>query len=770
MDNTNFKNQIKDKKQIFIFEPHPGDAVGLAAGLCYSEKCSSNIFTLSANSYQSNICKNKISGLSCGNNSKLRKSLNVINHIFADLENLDYDCNINGKYNKYEELILKNLQKYGEERYSKLYRFVSDKIEYITENFKNNNTYIAIPLGAAHPIHILTTASCIECLLKYKFKAENIIIYVDHPYDMYDYHSKNEKLAKKYIEKKLGISLVQADDLSANNEQIGDVIKYIYNEETYNNLKNSLNKALCSYFINSAATEEISSFLNLKRNDILLAASQSLPFYKTGGFGEIVYQYSDIMSGFVNDIRVILPKYELIGFDAGKIKNLNLTRSINFIYQPADGSKLRCSVEEYTYNGVIYYLLNMENPYGRYNRGEMSAVFCDCILQKVLHMIDFKPNIIHCNDWETALVPFLLKVKYHNDSMLNNIKTVYTIHAYVYKGIFQKDKILNLIGINKAACNLCLCCNDKCALDKINLLPREQIACLHAEPFFMSFMQAGISFSDIVTTVSSGYAQEIQAYPEFSGKKVIGIRNGISNKKYKFDGDSKFKNISEKFFKNTALPFNEKEKMLDDYKLHNKTELQKICGLFVNKSIPLVCIVSRLTSIKGFDNLKYVFDEMMKLSIQLLIVGDEDKYNPVYEDFFRRKSKQYNGKFSYFNYDELLERETYAGADILLMPSVNESCGITQMYAMKYGVVPIVTDLLSFRDTISALGEKESKDKGIGFFTLSDGWMLLEVLYGVIKIYNNKSVWHKLMEKCMLADFSWFNGSIKKYLEVYNGL
>ena len=344
---------------------------------------------------------------------------------------------------------------------------------------------------------------------------------------------------------------------------------------------------------------------------------------------------------------------------------------------------------------------------------------------------------------------------------------IYTIHFYGYKGIFKKSHILEYIGLDDQKCQLCITCSNECPLNRIDLLSNEDINKLNVVPSQMSFMKAGIEFADVVTTVSKGYAREIQHYPDFSNVKVIGIRNGIADSKYEFAKGSGFADFNEGNF------LAEKPK--------NKDMLQEKLGLKRDIDIPIICMVSRLTVVKGLEVVKGIAQDILSIPAQLVIVGDDsDKEIRPYENFFRMLEKKNPGKCAYRNFSEELEYQTYAGADILLMPSLSEGCGTTQILAMRYGVVPIVSMLEAFDDTVLDYKDRHRKDqgqyldRGIGFFAYKDDcWVLLEVIKKAVEIYRDEdhsNSWNKIVEDCIKVDFSWKNGSIKEYLKLYNDL
>lgn len=751
------------KKRIHVIEPHPDDMLGSASGLCY---CTEALVTLHTVSRvldgrrfvlleQENLPQYK----------SFRKKPNIIKHCKYQINDLDWNNRHLDVDLDYAELLQSYTEMLGEENFDKLEECIRDIIKTACEE----DAYLALPLGIEHPMHMLTTHVCIDQINKQGFDPKKAIIYVDHPYDYLNVGTGRLQKAREYIQSKLGIELCRCDDISIDQSILKDIITEIYGETHYGEFANSLENTFCSYFVSLESLNEIKDFLNLHVNNILYITDQAKPFKKTGGLGEVAYVLCKTLLDFVNDVRLLIPKYSGKGFqDVGEKGKV-----INFTYHGSTEAvgEVPCEITERRYDGLTYYLLDIKGYFGNTNpldtgkHGLIYAVFCDAILQQGLDCIDYVPSVLHCNDWQTALIPMLKKTKY--SYYRPDLKVIYTIHFYGYKGIFKKSRILEYIGLDDKKCRLCITCSNDCPLNRIDLLSNEDINKLNVMPSQMSFMKAGIEFADIVTTVSKGYAREIQQYPDFSNVKVIGIRNGIADSKYEFAKGSGFVNFNEGNF------LAEKPK--------NKDMLQKKLGLKRDIDIPLICMVSRLTAVKGLEVVKGIAQDILNIPAQLVIVGDDsDKEIRPYENFFRMLEEKNPGKCVYRNFSEELEYQTYAGADILLMPSLSEGCGTTQILAMRYGVVPIVSMIEAFDDTVLDYKDRHKKDqgqyldRGIGFFAYKDDcWVLLEVIKKAVEIYRNvdhSNCWNKIVEDCIKVDFSWKNGSVKEYLKLYNDL
>lgn len=751
------------KKRIHVIEPHPDDMLGSASGLCYCSKALTTLHTVSRVSdgrssvllEQENLAKYK----------SMRKRTNVIKHCKYEICDLNWNNRYLDEKPDYAEMLQSYIRMFGDNNFEKL----TDCIRDIVKTAREEDAYLALPMGIEHPMHILTTCVCIDQINKQGFDPKKTIVYVDHPYDYLNVGTGRLQKAKEYIQSKLGMELCRCDDISIDQSILKNIITEIYGETHYGEFANSLENTFCSYFVSLESLNEIKEFLNIHVNNIFFITDQAKPYKKLGGLGEAAYTLCKTLLDFVNDIRILMPKYTGNSFqDVGEEGKV-----IRFTYQGSTETigDVPCEIIERRYNGLTYYLLDIKDYFENIDsldtdkQGLIYALFCDAILQKVLNCIDYVPSVLHCNDWQTALIPMLKKTKYSN--YFPDLKVIYTIHFYGYRGIFKKSRILEYIGLNDQKCRLCVTCSNECPLNKIDLLSDEDIDKLNVAPSQMSFMKAGIEFADIVSTVSKGYAQEIQQYPDFSNVKVIGIRNGIADSKYEFTKESGF------------VDFNEGDFLAQ--KRINKNMLQKMLGLQRDINIPIICMVSRLTAVKGFETVKGIARDILSIPAQLVIVGDDsDKEIRPYERFFSLLEEKNPGKCVYRHFSEELEYQTYAGADILLMPSLSEACGTTQINAMRYGVVPIVSMIESFNDTVLNFRDRHKKDqgqyldRGIGFFAYKDDcWVLLEVIKKAVEIYRNEdhsNSWNKIAEDCSKVDFTWKNGSIMEYMKLYNEL
>lgn len=470
---------------------------------------------------------------------------------------------------------------------------------------------------------------------------------------------------------------------------------------------------------------------------ILFVASEAAPFLKTGGLADVAHALPKYLKKSGIDIRVIMPKY-------GKISD-EFKSKMDHIAEytvPVGWRNQYCGLEHIKYDGIDFYFMDNEyyfkrnEPYGHYDDGEIFSFFSRGVLESIKYIDDFIPDIIHCNDWHSGMIPVLLDAFYRYDIRFQNIKTVYTIHNLKYQGIFSKSILNDLLGLD----------DSYFSEDKLKFYDA------------ISFMKGGIIYSDIVNTVSESYADEIRT--PYYGENLDGLLNSISYKLYGIvngiDHDAynprKDKNIPKNFGLTTMKN-----------KLVNKAELQKELGLPVDKNIPVIGLVSRLVSQKGLDLIKGVIEEILNLDIQLVILGTGDQ---TYEDLFEYYSHIYPEKLSSnIGFSDKLAKLIYAGADMFLMPSLFEPCGIGQLIALRYGTVPIVRETGGLKDTITPYNKYTGEGNGFSF-TNYNAHDMLNVIQLAIETFKDKKQWTSIQKNGMKAETSW-KDSAKKYCELY---
>lgn len=478
----------------------------------------------------------------------------------------------------------------------------------------------------------------------------------------------------------------------------------------------------------------------MKNKKILFAASEAAPFIKSGGLGDVIGSLPKAIANKNTEVAVVVPLHEGIGTEYREKMTY-----ITHIFVPVAWRSQYCGIFKYEDKDVTWYFIDNEYYfkrgnalYGCYDDAERFAFFSSAVLE-ILPYIDYYPDIIHCHDWQTALIPIFYKLKYFNRNNYENIKLIYTIHNIEYQGVFDRAIVEDVLGIS---------------VDEF-------------DNGFLEFggavnlMKAAIVCSDRVTTVSESYAEEIQTSEYAHGLdgilrqeayKLSGIVNGIDLKAF---DPSKDKRIFYKFSKKDLSG-----------KAKNKAALQALVNLPVDENIPVIGMVTRLVSHKGLDLVSAIIDELLEENVQLIVVGTGDW---KYEQFLRDKQWQYPFKLSVnIAFNSELAQKVYAGADMFLMPSRSEPCGLAQMIALRYGTIPIVRKTGGLRDTIVRYDETTGEGNGFLFEEYDASAMLSEIRQAC-KLYNYKQAWNTLIENGVNTDFSW-KKSAKKYNELYDNL
>ena len=472
---------------------------------------------------------------------------------------------------------------------------------------------------------------------------------------------------------------------------------------------------------------------------VLYAASEALPFIASGGLGDVAGSLPQALRKRLIGCRVVMPLYDNI-----KQELKDTMKFITNISVPVAWRRQYCGIFEARAGGVIYYLLDnqyyfkRDSLYGFYDDAERFAFFSRAILE-IIPYIDFKPDIIHCNDWQTALTPVYYSTMYANQPGYENIKTVFTIHNIQYQGVYGEELLDNVVGINHA---------------HKNLLEYDGT---------VNLMKGAIETANAVTTVSPSYAKEILD-PWYShgldtilkerSFKLRGILNGIDVINYDPETDKDiFKNYSADNVRGKYV---------------NKRELQKLLGLPEKSNTPVMGMVTRLVSHKGLDLCKAVLDELLATTdIQLVVLGSGDYQ---YEEFFRGLAARYPEQVGLcLGFVPDLARKIYAGSDLFLMPSKSEPCGLSQMVALRYGTIPIVRETGGLRDSVTDSGDGE----GNGFvFSSYNAHDMLHAIRRACEGYEDKDGWQILVKRAMDSDNSWgksANEYIRMYKEVLKG-
>ena len=473
---------------------------------------------------------------------------------------------------------------------------------------------------------------------------------------------------------------------------------------------------------------------------ILLAASECVPFIKTGGLADVAGALPKYFDKENYDVRVILPRYMCI-----PEKYRNQMYWISNFYMYFNGRDRFVGVFRLELNGVTYYFVDNEEYYSgsspytdaRYDI-EKFCFFCKAALA-VLPAIGFQPDIIHCNDWHTGLIPVYLKTEFCRDLYYAGMKCMITIHNLKFQGIWNIKDMKQFTGFP----------DDLFTSDKLEFFGQA------------SMFKGGIVYSDAVTTVSETYSREVMT--PFYGEKLDpllaarsnvfhGIVNGIDTEIFDPANDP----LIWKAYDASNFRTNKK---------HNKQELQKQMGLNVDPHKMLVGIVSRLTDQKGFDLVARVFEEMLYEDLQFVILGTGDH---KYEDMFRYFAGRYPDRVAAcITYSEEVSHRIYAGTDAFLMPSLFEPCGLSQLIALRYGSVPIVRETGGLKDTVQPYNEIENTGTGFSFANYNAHEMMATIRRAEDVFRNDKRRFNQIVERGMNMDFSW-HASARKYEALYD--
>lgn len=468
---------------------------------------------------------------------------------------------------------------------------------------------------------------------------------------------------------------------------------------------------------------------------VLYATSEAIPFAASGGLADVAGSLPKALRTRLIGCRVVLPLYESVP--------QQLRDSMTFLTSlsvPVAWRRQYCGVFEAKYNGVIYYLLDnqyyFKRPglYGHYDDAERFAFLARAVLE-MLSFIDFHPDIIHANDWQTALIPVYYRLFYDQREGYENMKMVYTIHNIQYQGKYGMEILEDVFGIPQSAKSIV-----------------EQDGCVN-------LMKGAIEMADRVTTVSPTYAEELldpwyahglDTILRLRSFKLSGILNGIDTDSYNPETDPDI------YAHYTAED--------PSGKAENKRALQERLGLPQRPEAPLIGMVTRLVSHKGLDLVKYVLDELLQADVQMVLLGSGDW---TYENFFREAQDRHREKFCYCaGFVPELARKIYAGADIFLMPSKSEPCGLSQMVACRYGAVPVVRETGGLKDSITDCGD----GYGIGFtFKTYNANDMLAAIHRALGAYANPEDWPLLVDRALKADFSW-GRSANEYIRLYRAL
>lgn len=481
--------------------------------------------------------------------------------------------------------------------------------------------------------------------------------------------------------------------------------------------------------------------------NVLMAYSEVAPFVKTGGLGDVGGALPKALKEMGHDVRVITPQYREINERRYILRDVIRLQNIEV---PLGGRKIKVNVKSafLPNTKVQVYFLHYKPFYFRsglyvdpktgtdYPDNDQRFVLFSYAILETLKKLQWQPDVIHCNDWQTALIPFLLKTYYRDDPFFRGTCSLLTIHNFAFQGVYKTDP--HFLG-----------------LEDFSML-QDTLCGQNGEA---NFLKVGLFHADIFNTVSDTHVKEMLDPDKFDfglnpilvkrKKDFFGVLNGIDDAVWSPENDSY---ITE--------PYNMKE---PQGKAENKKALLEKLGFQAEPNVPVVAMISRLTDQKGMDLIRKGMDELLKLDLLFVILGVGD---PEYHKFLKNVLKKHKNKISvHLDFDDTLAHQIIAGADIFLMPSRFEPCGLTQLYALKYGTIPVVHRIGGLADTIHPFDSATGRGNGF-VFDKPDTRSLLTTLKRALKMYRNEKAWQKIMKNAMRQDFSWAV-SARKYVKLY---
>lgn len=479
----------------------------------------------------------------------------------------------------------------------------------------------------------------------------------------------------------------------------------------------------------------------MKKN-VLFVSSEAVPFIKTGGLADVAGSLPKYFDKEHYDVRVMLPKYLCI-----PEKWRSQMKYVTHFYMDLAWRSQYVGVLEMEYAGVHYYFIDNEfyfagpKPYGYIHEDIEKFAFFSKAALSAMPLLGFKPDIVHCHDWQTGLVPVYMKERFHDGEFFRDMKSIMTIHNLKFQGIWDLKKVKDITG-----------------------LPPYFFTSDKLEAYGdANYLKGGIVYADAVTTVSDSYAEEIKT--PFYGEHLDGLMRARSNCLTGIVNGIDYEEFNPAT--DTRIVSNYDQKTFRKEKPKNKKALQQELGLEVNDKKFMIGIVSRLTDQKGFDLIAYMMDQICAEDVQLVILGTGESQ---YENMFRHFAWKYPDRVSAnIYYSEDMSHKIYASCDAFLMPSLFEPCGLSQLMSLRYGTVPIVRETGGLKDTVEPYNEYESTGTGFSFANYNAHEMMNTINYAKHVFYNNKREWNKIVDRGMLKDFSWAS-SAKKYQKLYDNL
>ena len=475
---------------------------------------------------------------------------------------------------------------------------------------------------------------------------------------------------------------------------------------------------------------------------ILFASAEAVPFCKTGGLGDVAGSLPRALKHAGAKVAVILPKY---GSIPGEYQEQ--MKHVADFYVPLAWRSVYCGIEKLTFRGLDFYFVDNEayfkrdGLYGYFDDGERFAFFSKAICEAISKVPELECDVLHCNDWQTAMAPVFLREFYNQIPVCQNVKTIFTVHNVKFQGQYS-DKVLNdILGLADVPA------------------ARDQLYCA---PQAINYMKGALLYSDVITTVSPSYANELQMPFYGEGMDSIfrrragslhGILNGIDTTDWNPKTDP-------------TIPQNYSVEDLSG-KAEDKRALQEEFGLDQDPTRPLVVMVGRLTKQKGLDLVRYSMNALMSRGVQVAVLGTGDK---DYEDSFKYFDWKYGNQMAArIAFDSALSHRMYAGADLFLMPSEFEPCGLSQMIAMRYGTLPVVRETGGLRDSVQPYNQFTGEGTGFSFSNMNADEMAECLLNACEVFWTNKDAWHQLQVQAMSEDFSWRRAA-NEYMDIYHDL
>lgn len=476
---------------------------------------------------------------------------------------------------------------------------------------------------------------------------------------------------------------------------------------------------------------------------VLFVASEGVPFIKTGGLADVVGSLPKCLDKEYYDVRVMIPRYTCM-----KPQMQEKLNYVTHFYMDFNWKEEYVGILEAEVDGIKYYFIDNEHyfsgfkPYGDNALYEIEkyAYFSKAALS-ALPLIDFQPDIVHCHDWQTGLIPVYLKERFRGNPFFWNMKSIMTIHNLKFQGKWDVKTVKDITG-----------------LPEYYFTPDKLEAYKDA-----NLLKGGLVFVDAITTVSDTYAEEIKT--DFYGEGLNGLLRARAHDLRGIVNGIDYEDFNPA--KDPYIPFPYDAINFRKEKVKNKRALQKELGLEQDDKKFMIGIVSRLTDQKGFDLIAYVMDELCQDAVQIVVLGTGEEQ---YENMFRHFDWKYNNKVSAnIYYSEDLSHKIYAACDAFLMPSLFEPCGLSQLMSLRYGTVPIVRETGGLKDTVQPYNEYESSGTGFSFTNYNAHEMLRTIRYAEHIYYDKKREWNKIVDRGMAADFSW-HVSAGKYQEMYDWL